>query len=254
MVHVLTRRHGRVNLLARGAYRPKSRFFAVLDLFDELQLIWTGSREKELKTLVEGELVVRRRGLTKELGCYSAGVSLLELAHLGSRPGQAEPELFAELSLALDLLDERGRTGVGVEADQARVAFELAFLRLHGLSPALMSCASCGGAAPTIHAKGPHGHPRAWFSADAGGRLCASCATETRAAGRRVGTLPLDVLVAADRMCVARERGEPAPGIPAERLERVRDFVERFLDYQLETRPRSHRKFLERTNRNAPAH
>ena len=33
---------------------------------------------------------------------------------------------------------------------------------------------------------------------------------------------------------------------------RVRDFVERFLDYHLEARPRSHREFLAVPNRNSP--
>ena len=31
VVHVLTREHGRVALLAKGAYRPTSRYFGVLD-------------------------------------------------------------------------------------------------------------------------------------------------------------------------------------------------------------------------------
>ena len=238
--------------MARGAYRPKSRFYAVLDLFDELSLSWTSSPDRELQALVEGRLEVRRRGITADLECYTTATSLLELAHLGSRQGQAQPELFEELGRALDHLDAYGR---GVEAPapgQVRVEFELALLAMHGISPALVSCASCGGHSAPMTGHGAHGHPRAWFSAGAGGRLCASCAAEARAAGRRVGTLPLDVLVAADRMVVARGGGEPAPALSRERLERVRDFVERFLDYQLETRPRSHRKFLEHANRNAP--
>ncbi len=251
-MHVLTREHGLVNLLARGAYRPKSRYYAVLDLFDGLQLCWSDSRDKELKTLIEGELCTRRRGLTRDLDCYDAGLSMLELAHLGSRSGHAEPELFDELVRGLDRLHERGTGGTAPPADQTRLEFELSFLRLHGLSPALMSCAACGrGAAPTASAN-PHGHPRAWFSAGAGGRLCAPCAADARASGRRVGTLPLDVLVAADRMSDLQRRAEPRAPVPPERLLRVRDFVERFLGYQLETRPRSHRIFLESANRNAP--
>jgi DNA repair protein RecO (recombination protein O) len=252
VVHVLTRDHGRVHLLARGAYRPKSRFYAVLDLFDELSLSWTSTPDRELQPLVEGQLEVRRRGVTADLECYSTATSLLELAHLGSRQGQAQPELFRELGCALDRLDAFGRGEGGPPPTQVRIEFELALLGIHGISPALMTCASCGGPSAPMPGHGPHGHPRAWFSAGAGGRLCAGCAAEARAAGRRVGTLPLDVLVAADRMVVARAAGEPAPELSSERLERVRDFVERFLDYQLETRPRSHRKFLEHANRNAP--
>jgi hypothetical protein len=35
-----------------------------------------------------------------------------------------------------------------------------------------------------------------------------------------------------------------------DRIDRVRDFVGRFLDYHLETRPRTHRAFLAAPNRN----
>ena len=38
VVHALTAGHGRVHLLARGAYRPGSRYFAALDLFDTLEI------------------------------------------------------------------------------------------------------------------------------------------------------------------------------------------------------------------------
>ena len=251
VVHALTREHGQVSLLARGAFRPRSRFFAVLDLFDELELAWTRRPGVDLDSLSEGELVVRRRGITRDLDTYEAACSMQELAHLGSRPGHAEPELFDALGRGLDLLHERGASGAGPAPDATRVEFELAFLRMHGLAPALLGCASCGGsAAPLADPRGgPH---RAWFSAAAGGRLCGDCAQEARAAGRRVGTLPLDVLVTADRMGAPGSRdGEPRE-LPAEHLTRTRDFVERFLDVQLETRPRSHRQFLEHPNRNAP--
>jgi hypothetical protein len=40
--------------------------------------------------------------------------------------------------------------------------------------------------------------------------------------------------------------------LPQDRLDRVRDFAGRFLDYHLEARPRTHRAFLAHTNRNAP--
>jgi DNA repair protein RecO (recombination protein O) len=250
VVHVLTREHGRVNLLAKGAYRPKSRFFAVLDLFDELELVWTGAQERELKTLVEGELLVRRAGISRDLGCYEVGVAILELAHLGSRPEKNERELFDLVTKTMDGLESRARKGGGKSAERLRVEFELGFLKLHGLAPALLGCASCGGSAPPVAAEGA-GKARAWFSAGAGGRLCGTCAGEARASGRRVGTLPLDVLAEADRMYLAKDQANDH-ALPEERLERVRDFVERFLDYQLELRPRSHQKFLEHANRNSP--
>lgn len=236
VVSVLTRRAGLVRLLARGAYRPRSRFYAVLDYFDELELEWAPPKRGELGTLKSGDVVRRRRSLTRDLRRYRAANSALELTTLGCRPGHPETRLFDLLSATLDRLD----AGEAPGATLAR--FELDFLRTHGLTPALERCAACGGAAP-----GSGRPPRVGFSAGAGGRLCARCAADTRASGGRVGTMPLDVLDAAARML----RGE-APALAPEALERLRDFVERFLGYHLGTQPRSHRAFLDEPNRNAP--
>lgn len=236
VVWVLTRREGLVHLLARGAYRPRSRYFAVLDLFDELELEWRPPRGGDLGQLVEGRLTRRRRAITRDLPRYRAATAMLELSALGCRPGQAETRLFDLVSAALD------RLCTAEEPGEVLVRFELEFLRHHGLTPSLEGCASCGGAAP------PAGDPpRVGFSAAGGGRLCRSCAAEQRAAGARVGTLPLDVVEAAARMLHGEELALP-PGD----LERLRDFVERFLGHHLGTQPRSHRAFLAAPNRNAP--
>jgi DNA repair protein RecO (recombination protein O) len=239
VVAALTRRHGLQRFLARGAYRPRSRYFAVLDYFDELELEWTPSRSGDLHALLAGTVCKRRRGITRDLERYCAATSVLELATLGARPGLSETALYDSLSESLDDLD-RG----SALADAVRVRFELGFLRSHGLTPALGRCAACGGEAPALGGPGP---ARVHFSAGAGGRLCEACAADSRAGGRRVGTLPLDVLESAARML----RGEELDVSP-EHLVRVRDFVERFLGYHLETRPRSQRSFLSGANRNAP--
>lgn len=236
VVSVLTRQFGLVQVLARGAYRPRSRFFAVLDLFHELELEWAPSRTSDLASLRRGELVQRRRAITDTLETYTCATSLLELTGLGARAGHRERRLFDQLGASLDALCEPD-----CEANLVRVQFELAFLKLHGLFPALERCAGC--AQPAA----PHGRPaRVGFSAGAGGRLCQSCAQQTRATGGRVGTLPLDVLEVAASLAA----GEATHASP-EVLVRVRDFVERFLDYHLGTRPRSHRRFLSEDNRNA---
>ncbi len=236
VVSVLTRRAGLVRLLARGAFRPRSRYYAVLDYFDELELEWAPPKSGELGTLKGGDVLRRRRGITRDLASYRSANSALELTALGCRPGHPETRLFDLLSASLDRLDAAETPG----ATLAR--FELDFLRVHGLTPALERCAACGEDAP-----GSGEPPRVGFSAGAGGRLCAACAAETRSSGGRVGTMPLDVLDAAARML----RGE-ALSLAPEALERLRDFVERFLGYHLGTQPRSQRAFLAETNRNAP--
>jgi DNA repair protein RecO (recombination protein O) len=237
VVQVLSARHGRLSILAKGAYRTSSRFFAVLDLCDTLELDWQTSPRAELGTLRSGSILVRRAAIARAPQSFRAATCVLELADITSRAGQPEPELFALAEGAL------GRLQAAEEPPDAVLArFELELLRSLGLPPALESCAACGGAAAAVDAAGT----RAAFSAGAGGRLCRACAEAARAAGRRVGTLPLEVLED------ARALAGPGPVPGPARLVKVRDFVERFLGYHLDVRPKSHSSFLSSPNRNAP--
>ncbi len=253
MVHALTREHGRVHLAARGAYRMTSRYFAVLDLFDELELEWDHSPRRELQNLRAGSIATRRRTMRRSLPAWRAGVTVLELSDLAARHDRSDTGLFALAQGALGALE------IAAESPATTlVRFELAFLHHLGLAPALSTCAACGGPAPPVIRKPEE---RAAFSAGAGGRLCRRCAEEARAAGRRVGTLPVRVLEDARRLADADGRISAMPAgarppldtamIEEERITRVRDFIGRFLDYHLETRPRSQRAFLATPNRNA---
>lgn len=242
VVHALSPEHGRVALLARGAYRPGSRYFALLDLFDTLELEWSPPRASGLGELRAGSLAVRRSALARDLPSYQTGLAMLELCDLSAQVGIAEPALFARTEAGLQrLLEAR------MAPDMALVVFELGFLHDHGLSPALVECAACGGSAP------PSGDGRrATFSAGAGGRLCPTCAAQARAAGRRVGTLPLDVLEGAARLAADEAAGREPTRVPPDLLLRLRDLLGRFLCYHLEAAPRTQRTFLQSPDRNAP--
>lgn len=243
VAHLLTREHGRVHVIAKGAFRATSRFFCVLDFFHTLDLEWSDAPRRELGLLRAGALATRRRRIPLDLGRYRAAAAMLELAELAARPGQADAGLFDLLCSGLDDL-ELAATATGPEL--ALVVFELGFLQNLGLSPALDACAACAGPAEPVTPG------RAAFSAGAGGRLCRACAEDARRSGRRVGTLPVVLLEAARELAGtdAEQRARLRP--PRELIDRMRDFIERFLDFHLETRPRSHRVFLAVPNRNAP--
>ena len=116
VVQVLTPRFGRVHLLAKGAYRPTSRYFAVLDLFDTLELQWSVRGGADLGLLREASISVRRRHLTDDLGAYGGALSALELAEIAARPGQPDPALFQLVEDAL-----YGARGVQPPRDAPRV-------------------------------------------------------------------------------------------------------------------------------------
>jgi DNA repair protein RecO (recombination protein O) len=254
IVHLLTPRHGRVHLTARGVFRPTARYFAALDLFDTLEIEYSMGPHQELGNLRRAIITRRRPSVCTSLPAYRTGLAALELADIAARPGQSERPLFTLTEAALERL-EGGQSSLAV----SRVIFELEYLSALGLAPALSRCAACDGEAPAP----PENPLRVPFSAGAGGRLCSPCAAEAQDAGRRVGTMPEDVLEAAATlagMAPIRAQaeaqdplpsGDATPHLPEELLSRVRDFLERFLDFHLETRPRSHEAFLASPNRNA---
>ncbi|MCY2959612.1 MAG: recombination protein O N-terminal domain-containing protein [Planctomycetota bacterium] len=286
VAHVVTAAHGRVHLLARGAFRTTSRFYCVLDLFDTLDLEWNQSPGRELADLRAGDVWKRRRHVAGSLAAFRAATTVLERSARASRVGPPDARLFARVESALDALDalatpadrsgapgEDGdspsedalpvrpagrpasasraatsalaaRSPTDTAADVELAHFELDYLDHLGFTPSLVLCAACGGPAPVA----PGRDARVQFSAGAGGRLCARCAEEGRARGLRVGTLPVRVLDDARLLGTGNWPADAAP----ERIVRVRDWIERFLDYHLETRPRSHRAFLSVHNRNAP--
>jgi DNA repair protein RecO len=245
VVHVCTRQHGRVDLIAKGAYRPTSRYFAVLDYFDTLEIEWDYNPQRELSNLRAGSILRRRRGLCSSLPCFRAAFALIELVDVASRPAQPEERLWDLLERGLEDLETHGLESKS-RPDVVRIVFELQLLEHLGLGISLERCAACGGPAPALG----RAEPRAAFSASAGGRLCAACAEASRASGLRVGTMPVQVLEDARRLlgtgAAADVDRDPV------RIDKVRDLVERFLDHHLESRPRTQRAFLAHPNRNAP--
>src|SRR6185295_6846190 len=104
VIHALSRHHGRVHILAKGAYRPTSRYCGVLDLFDSLELEWTHTPGRELDLLRAGSIAVRRHRIARSLPRYRAALTVLELAEIGAQAEQPAEELFALAERALDQL------------------------------------------------------------------------------------------------------------------------------------------------------
>lgn len=252
VLHVLTPQSGRMHLLAKGAYRQSARYFAVLDLFDTLTIEWAHAPRRELQTLRGAAIDRRRNTLSHDPERFRAATCVIELLDLGSYPDQPAHELFGAAERALDDLEGSSSPSIGL------IVFELSFLLALGLAPRLDSCASCGSEAPPL-AGSARDKLRVPFSAGSGGRLCMRCAVRARAEGRRVGTLPERELARAGALLsFARSRARLGGSDRLEALEeklgdlsRSREIVARFVEYHLESRPRSYRKLL--ATRNASA-
>lgn len=138
VVDALTRDHGRVALVARGAKRPTSHFRGLLMPFTPLAVGWTG--RGETRTLMRadwlgGLVPLRGGGLLAAFYVNELLVRLLER-------GDAHPRLFGAY------VDTLGALAQGDSAETTLRRFELALLRELGVAPSFEQAADGSTLAP----------------------------------------------------------------------------------------------------------
>ena len=132
IVEALTRDHGRVALVARGAKRRTSQLRGLLSPFSALALAWSG--RGEVKTLIRAEWT---GGLVPLRGdALLAGFYLNELLVRMLARADAHPLLFGAYARAL-----RALAGEDARLDSTLRAFEFELLREIGYLPSLDVCA-----------------------------------------------------------------------------------------------------------------
>ena len=130
IVEVLTRTHGRVALVAKGAKRPSSNFRSVLLPLQPLMLAWGGDAEiRTLKSAEWGGGLVMPTGDALLSGYYANELLMRLLAR-----EDAHPSLFDAYAALVHVLASRQAEPLVASALRA---FELLLLRETGHLPAL---------------------------------------------------------------------------------------------------------------------
>lgn len=161
ILHLYSTARGRVNAIAKGARRPKSRFGGRLEPFFRLDLLLHEGRSDLLTvtnvSTVDGYPRLRSSGpaLTAGARACDAVLRLLDSA-------EPNPPAYNLLCRYLAMLDDPSLPrAAGIET---ALSFRLKLALAAGFSPELSSCARCGEAE---HLTG--------FSGAAGGVVCAGC-------------------------------------------------------------------------------
>ena len=137
VVALLTARWGRVAALARGARRSRRRFGGALDYFHLVEAEVRPGRSG-LGRLVGVDLLRSYRAPRESVDSYRVASHVLEVALLGTREGNPDPEIFALVEGAFAAL-ERGADPVSL----ARV-FQARALAALGYRLPAESCTDCG--------------------------------------------------------------------------------------------------------------
>jgi DNA repair protein RecO (recombination protein O) len=129
---VLTRRHGVLGLLAKGARRPTSRFGSTLQAGAHLELVYYFKEGRGLQTLTQSTHATRFPAIATDLGRLTPSHRLLEVVRALIPEADPQPAVLALLVHTLEWIE-------GVD-DSARAAnavpwFQLRLAAMQGFAP-----------------------------------------------------------------------------------------------------------------------
>lgn len=181
-LRAFTREHGRIDLLAKGARRPKSPLYGRLDIFNRESLLVYERRGGDLDLLADTYLRDEHVGLRYAPAAFAAAGMLAEAARFGFTIRDPHPDAYDALAHALAALSAWGAErevprDAGTPAASAAMAL-WTMLAAVGYTPRLAACVGCG------RADDPRGGS---LSPARGGWCCAACGR--RASGPRAGGL-----------------------------------------------------------------
>lgn len=138
IVTCLSREHGRLIGLAKGAHRPDSPFLGRLDFLNEVHATFSPDRGG-LRLLERAELVRERRALREPLR-FLAASHLAQLSDFALPDDRADPAVFDLLQGGLNLLERCPPAAIGYIV----LGLELRHLQVLGAMPDLDRCTECG--------------------------------------------------------------------------------------------------------------
>ncbi len=162
IVRLLTREHGVVSAIAKGALRPRNRFGVALQLLSEGQAHLIMSRSSDLHTLAAFDATASHGALAANLDRFAAATALAEVA-ARFVPATGNEELYDQVRGDLLLIEAVDADAVGLVALRAIWTLVIAL----GFGPAVDRCARDGAVLPAGGAA---------FSLRDGGLLCPACA------------------------------------------------------------------------------
>lgn len=168
LIFTLLAESGRqLRVVGKGARKPGSRLAARCEIGCEVDLLLAHGRS--LDVVAEANLVQAPIGPAPSYELLCAAGALADVARTCCFEDADDPFVYQITRRALEVMDEGGELD-GAHLDLVVAAYVLKLLSHLGYRPDLASCVACGDTALT------------YFSAQAGGLLCSSCASSVAGA------------------------------------------------------------------------
>lgn len=158
IIKVYTKEYGKISIMARGAYRPKSKIIANTQPFsyNEYEL----HRGKNFFYLNQGSLIDSFYSIREKMERVAYGYYMLELIEKSLPEEQEHEKLFLLLKKGLKLLEKLDKDFI-----KFIISYELKFISFLGYKPYLQGCVICG----RIQDKNIK------FNIENGGVICSDC-------------------------------------------------------------------------------
>lgn len=156
IVTLMTRKAGKVAVMARGAKKPTSRLAGITQTF--MHGMFVVQRTSGMGTLQQGEHISSMRNIQTEITATAYASYIVELIDRLVDEGSPQPFAFEVLQQALHAIEE------GYDPEAIALFVDWKLLPYTGVQPVLHACASCG------QVEGEFA-----FSFSQGGFLCHRC-------------------------------------------------------------------------------
>lgn len=164
IVTLFTYERGKVDAVAKGVRRPRSRLLGVTQLFTHGRYMLY--ERKSLDTISQGEIVRAFLPLREDLYRMAHASYVAELIDQTTELNDRHPQLFPLLLMTMEML------ATGQQLALTTRYFELQLMQQLGFRPHLADCVRCGAGSATS------------FSIELGGLLCDRCRSSDPAAVR----------------------------------------------------------------------
>ncbi len=219
---------GKISLIAKAAKKSTKRFGGILELFSELDVVWSSGRGKGLPVLQEAALKQPFSQIRADITRTAYASYWAELIHDWMQEYERQTELYDLLKRSLGELDSGRTSDAGLS-----VLFQMRLLNISGHRPNLSHCCRCQNPLESTVSG------RLIFNIARGGITCRNCGSSA-SEGIRLSMGTLKQLLWAGSGDLSRaSRIRFSPNTISEALE----FLEAFVPYHLGKQPRS-LKFL----------
>ncbi|MBN1902280.1 DNA repair protein RecO [Candidatus Sumerlaeota bacterium] len=215
IVRFFTREHGKLNFMAKGIRRAKTRIGSFLDSFSRVKIIYYLKQGNDLASLKEAFTINLYPSLRADLRRFAAVSFYFEILDIGLAPHERHEDIFSLTSEFLDTIDKPEWVAESLPWYFLEIAGRL------GYAPRLEKCFVCGTSQNLAH-----------FDLDAGQCVCQNCRKDSEK------VIPMPQYLASEiKGGVSNEGGSIA--LPSHALPDFFHFMKDFLEYRFEKRIKS---------------